>query len=500
MNLQPSTFNLERRTPDGAARLAALGVVRSMLKVGRSPRSERGSVLIIVLWVSLGLVSIALYFANSMSYELRASDNRVSGLAADQAIEGAARYVSTALTLYATNGAVPVNTQFSCAAVPVGDAKFWLIGRDPAAGLSTSMPTEPYFGLVDESSKLDLNIVNTNMLLYLPDMTADFAQAIQDWRSTNSDVSLDYSTLGYYPKYAPFETDDELRLVYGATPGYLVGDDVNRNGVLDANETDSTGMGQLNSGLFEYTTVWTREPNFHADGSSLTNVNSASQEQLQTLFQNAGVASASTVAQTIINPTGGGGGGNNRLSFNNLLDFAYQCQQRNLMSEADFNKIYNDITTTNSSTVQYFRGRVNVNTANADVLTALFIGLNPNTINEQTASGAAQALINYRGQNPASLNTVWWILDALGNNNPVVNALRTSRANSGGGWVTTKSFQFTADIAAVGPYGRGYRRVKFIFDTSQGSPVILYRQDLSRLGWALGGKTRENLLANNSKP
>lgn len=52
--------------------------------------AQRASVLIIVLWVAIGLVSIALYFANTMTYELRASDNRVSGLVADQAIEGAA--------------------------------------------------------------------------------------------------------------------------------------------------------------------------------------------------------------------------------------------------------------------------------------------------------------------------------------------------------------------------------------------------------------------------
>jgi len=55
---------------------------------------NRASVLIIVLWLSIGLVTIALYFANSMNYELQAADNRVSGIAADQAIEGAARYVS----------------------------------------------------------------------------------------------------------------------------------------------------------------------------------------------------------------------------------------------------------------------------------------------------------------------------------------------------------------------------------------------------------------------
>jgi hypothetical protein len=64
--------------------------------------------------------------------------------------------------------------------------------------------------------------------------------------------------------------------------------------------------------------------------------------------------------------------------------------------------------------------------------------------------------------------------------------------------VTTRSFQFTADIAAVGAYGRGYRRVKFIFDMSNGTPTILYRQDLSRLGWALGDKARQNLVAKNT--
>jgi len=58
---------------------------------------------------------------------------------------------------------------------------------------------------------------------------------------------------------------------------------------------------------------------------------------------------------------------------------------------------------------------------------------------------------------------------------------------------------FTADIAAVGPFGRGYRRVKFIFDMSDGSPKILYRQDLSRLGWALGEKARQTLVATDTQ-
>lgn len=457
----------------------ALNVQRSMLNVECSRKN--GSVLIIVLWVAIGLVAIALYFANSMTYELRASDNRVSGLASDEAIEGAARYVSYVLSNFATNGAVPDPNQYLSADVPVGDAHFWLIGRDPSGDNNS---TTPYFGLIDEGSKLNLNAVNTNVLAYLPNMTMDFADDIMDWRGTNGIVSLDYAALGYLPKNAPFETEDELRLVYGATVGLLAGEDINRNGVLDPGETDLNGNGQLDSGLFEYTTVYTREPNFHSDGSSLTNVNTATQATLRTFFQNEGVSNPDTIATAVYRSIHNTPGRVNTCQ--GILDLAVRC--RNLgMSATDFAKIYNDVTT---STNAYFRGRINVNTASAAVLTALFEGLN---VDEQTAEGAAQTLITYRQQNQGNLNCIGWMIDALGNNNQVIQALQR------GDYVTTKSFQFTADIAAVGPFGRGYRRVKFIFDTSDGSPIILYRQDLSRLGWALGEKTRETLAANSTQ-
>jgi type II secretory pathway component PulK len=447
-----------------------------MLKVEGAPHPQKGSVLIIVLWVCIGLVSIALYFANQMTYELRASDNRVSGLAADQAIEGAARYVSLVLVNYATNGAVPVPTQFKCAAVPVGDAKFWLIGRDPAEGNST----EPYFGLVDEGGKLNLNSVSTNVFQYLPNMTTDFADAIMDWRGTNGIVSLDYTSLGYQSKNAPFETVDELRLVYGATSDLLVGEDLNRNGVLDKSEKDLNSNGELDPGLLEYVTVYTREPNFHSDGSSLTNVNSAKEDQVKSLFQNLGTSRVQTLWKAIERRQ------QQQQNFNGILDFALFCNGQGI-SSSDFAKIADNVT---MSTNTYFRGRVNINTASTDVLTALFMGAN---VSEQTALGAAQTLVTYRQQNPDNLGSIAWMIDALGNNNQVVTALAS------GDYVTTHSYQFAADIAAVGPFGRGYRRVKFIFDTSDGTPKILYRQDLSRLGWALGEKVRESLVAKDTQ-
>jgi type II secretory pathway component PulK len=457
-----------------------------MLNVECFPRSQSGSVLIIVLWVCIGLVSIALYFANTMTYELRASDNRVSGVVADQAIEGAARYVSLVLLNFATNGAVPDSSQFKCAAVPVGDAKFWLIGRDPNEGNST----EPYFGLVDEGGKLNLNNVSTNVFQYLPNITSDFSDAIMDWRGTNGDVSLDYMSLGYADKNAPFETVDELRLVYGATEDMLVGEDLNRNGVLDANEKDLNSNGQLDTGLFEDVTVYTREPNFHADGTTLTNINSATMtvNQLRLLFQNAGTSSATDMANKLYryihpnpqNPSQG------VKKINGELDLALQIKGVGMSSD-DFAKIANNLTTTTNT---YIRNRVNANTANSDVLTAVFMGAN---VDEQTAISAAQTLVSYRQQNSNNLTSIAWVIDALGNNSPVVTALAK------GDWLTTHSYQFTADIAAVGAFGRGYRRVKFIFDVSDGTPKILYRQDLSRLGWALGEKAREDLVAKDTQ-
>lgn len=161
------------------------------------------------------------------------------------------------------------------------------------------------------------------------------------------------------------------------------------------------------------------------------------------------------------------------------MDFYLFCHYNVGTSSADFGKIYDNITT---STNAYIYGRVNVNTASVPVLEALFMGLN---VDQQTASGAAQSLVTYRQQNPNNLGSIAWVVDALGTSNPVIQPLRT------GDYITTRSFQFTADIAAIGPYGRGYRRVKFIFDTSDGTPKIIYRQDLTRLGWALGEKVRE---------
>jgi len=436
-----------------------------MKRTGSPPRRQRGSVLIIVLWIALGLVAITLYFANAMSSELRASDNRVSALVADQAIEGAARYVASVLTEQATNGFVPYVTDYANEAVLVGNAHFWLIGRDPGHGT----PNQIAFGLVDEGSKLNLNNTNVNaaMLELLPRMTPALAAAIVDWRDADSTITAngaESETYGrlrppYLCKNAPFDSVDELRLVAGAEMDLLLGEDVNRNGILDPNEIDENRDGVANPGLLEYVTVYSREPNTRSDGSPRIRISDRAQLQLL-LTQAFNAARANQVSNRLAGPLP---------SPRSPLEFYL----RSGLTAEEFAQIETEITTASGPIIE---GRVNVNTASVAVLACL------------VGDDKAQQLVDYRLANTVSGDSVAW----------VTKVLSRAEAIQAGPMLTGQSYQFSADIAALGPFGRGYRRTRFVFDLSEGAPKIIYRQNLGHLGWALGRETRQTWLAKST--
>ncbi|HZR16071.1 MAG TPA: type II secretion system protein GspK [Verrucomicrobiae bacterium] len=443
--------------------------------------TRRGSVLIIVLWIALGLVALALYFAQSMNLEMRASDNRVSAQAADQAIEGAVRYVNYLLTYQianGSNGCVPDINGYVREAVPVGDAHFWLIGRD-----TNAPPGQVFFGLVDEASKLNLNTAPSNSLVWLPRMTPDFTQAILDWRDTNATgpTVMYYSMQqpAYQCKSDPFETVDELRMVYGANMDLLVGEDVNRNGVLDPSENDDNQNNLLDPGILECVTVYSREPNTNKVLINPANV--SANGPLDSMLRTAlGASRAAQLLARFRGAAGGGGGpgggrNTNQVTTTQTVRFASPLQfyLATGMTASEFAQVATNLTTTNST---YIEGRINVNTASAAVLACLLNG----------DMSAAQQLVDYRQSNPTDLGSIAWIITALGQN--ASTYLQTLQS-----WdcLTTQSYQFTADVAALGPHGRGYRRVRYVFDTSSGAPQIVYRQDLTSLGWALGKTTRQ---------
>jgi len=436
-------------------------------------RSEDGSILIIVLWVAFGLVALALYFAHSMSMELRAADNRNADLEAEQAIAGAARYVSNVLATVKELGVLPDLMNYKSEAVPVGEATFWIIGRSDK---QTSVD-QPSFGLVDEGGKLNLNAgwLTTDQMLYLPRITAELAAAIIDWRDTDEDISQSGAenetyqrlTPPYRCKNGPFETTEELRLVHGADLDLLYGDDANLNGALDMNENDGDTAppsdnrdGRVDSGLLEHFTA------FSLISTNGTNVNN--EQQLSGLLQTAFGADR---ANQILGPLRARLNAQPPQLFRSLLEFYIASR----MTATEFSQIESNIVTITTQTNWF---NVNVNTASEAVL-ACVPGIGTDN---------APSLVSYRRSNPSQINAVSWVKDVL----------QGDSLTQAAPYLTGRSYQFTADIAAVGHHGRGYKRVKFVFDTSAGAPRIIYRQDLTHLGWALGKRGREQLLTANT--
>jgi type II secretory pathway component PulK len=430
----------------------------------------RGSILIIVLWVAFGLCSIALYFAHSMSMEFQAADNEVAGVEAEQAIEGAALYVSNVIATLQISNNMPPPSSFRADNVKVGNATFWLIGRDTNDLQASAQGEHPIWGLVDEASKLNLNNATAAMLQNLPQVTVNLAAAMYDWQSTNSTPSTDgaksqtYSSLNppYLCKNAPYETIDELSLVYGMNMDYLYGEDANLNGILDPNENDGATTppndnqdGVLDPGLLEYVTVWTK-------GESKTATNGTARVVItNTTAVNALIRSNFSTLPVIPATT----------TYTSVLQY-YALSG---MPENEFQQIEPYLM--NPST----KGLINVNTATGVALSCI----------PGIGSNMASQVLTYRQSNPPQTPSVSWLKIALGGS--------TSACTQAGPYVTAYSYQYTADIAAVGHYGRGYRRVRFVFDCRHGVPLVVYRQDLTHLGWALGKNLHDKLLAQNTK-
>ena len=235
-----------------------------------SSRSRVGAVLIIVLWIAFGLVSVTLYFGRSMFFEYKGANQATAGAQAEQANNGALRYFFYTLNnALEEEGDFPSELIMQTEQIQIGQATVWMLGR---SGETVTL-TDPHFGVIDECAKININTAPFEVLELLPTITPEFAAAIVDWRDEDDDVTengaeaLMYSlqSLPYGCKNAPFETVEELRLVYGATVEMLYGEDTNLNGVLDPNENDGMQTppldnqdGILNFGILEYVTIYSK--------------------------------------------------------------------------------------------------------------------------------------------------------------------------------------------------------------------------------------------------
>jgi DNA uptake protein ComE-like DNA-binding protein len=455
-------------------------------------RRQRASVLIIVLWVAFGLVSLTLYFGHSMSLELRAADNRVAALEAEQAIDGMARYLKCVITNSIIPGQAPYLDEYQNENVEIGEARCWIIGRDN----NQTENDRTYFGVVDEASKLNLNTATVEMLEMLPRMTPELAAAIIDWRDSDSTPgdgggAEDDVYARLQPprtcKNGPFESVEELRLVYGMDQTILFGEDFNQNGILDLNENDGNASppednmdGRLDPGLVEYLTVYSKQTDLMMDGTPRINIHSNLTE-LQQMFSTNSLDANQILSHfrgTGGSPGGNQPGGGNGIVITNdsLLGFYVQSE----MSADDFMKIEGSLTVSNGTSLP---GLVNVATASEIVLECI----------PGIGTDYASALVAYRMQNPDRLNSVTWVKEVITDANLCKQI---------GPYITGESYQYSADIAAVGHHGRGFRRVRYVFDASDlgYAPKIVNQRDLTHLGMAFGTDVQETLKLAKEQP
>lgn len=157
------------------------------------------------------------------------------------------------------------------------------------------------YGLTDESTRLNLNVVlladdllpngGRTLLMALPGMTEDVADSILDWIDPDDEVrefgaEYDYYAglpVPYAPKNGPMEAITELLLVRGVTPEMMFGADVNQNGVIDVSESVSDapdGEEAMALGWVSYMTLFSKEKNLTKEGLPKINVNSPDLDQL----------------------------------------------------------------------------------------------------------------------------------------------------------------------------------------------------------------------------
>jgi len=438
-----------------------------------------GAVLIVTLWIIAVLAGMVLALARSMRIEAAYSANYAAVQRASGVEQGAIQYVLACVD--GLNGAVPTDSNTPCNGVIVGNGMFWIIRPDFDNDLQQA------YGIVDEASKIDINSASQDMLMMLPRMMREDAAAIIDWRDSDENITVGgaesefYMTLAdpYQCKNSPFETVEELLLVRGMLPELLYGEDTNRNGRLDDNENDAdesdppdNANGKMDRGLYDMVTVYSAEGSAAGAGSSTgtqpVDVNSASSDALRKAFTD---YLAGSRLEEVVGLT------RSRRPFINVLDYYFRVQ----LTYDEFKLIANKITATppsssgggrssrsggssanSASTVK--RGLINISTASRDVLLCL----------PGIGDPEADAIIQRRASRTMDEGIAW-----------VVQALPQDKAVLIGSLITGKSYQFSADIVSVSGDGRAFRRCRIVVDARESPPRVVYRRDLTSLGWPL---------------
>lgn len=419
---------------------------------GRRFRRDRGSVLIVALIVLFALAAMTLAMSHGARIDAAASANGAGAIQAGEIARGAERWLLSIIETEGAEAALRDESEFEQRSL--GGGYFWVVRPDYGD------PDLPECGLTDEAGKLNINAAAVESLRMLPGMSDEMAAAVVDWRDENEEAEANGAEAQYYltlpqpyrAKNAPFEYVEELLLVRGFERPWLFGGATPEeiSGLSSRGSSSSVAFSEqaLQTGLLDYLTVFSVDPGLNNDGTETVNANIPNErDRLREAFAARLTQSrADEIVDTI---------GNNPLR--DVFDLYFRAQ----MTPEEFRSIEDLFRTSN----QVERpGMINVNTAPREVLLATE-GLTEADV-ETLLAQRPSAVAAYPG-------TMTWVVEALG-----------QRAIGLGERFVARSHQFTADIVAAPADGRAFRRIRVSIDATE-TPKIVYRRDVTHLGWPL---------------
>lgn len=260
-------------------------------------RSQRrpGYVLVAVLMIIVVLSLVAYRFADAMAGEqqvaFRAGEAAQAKAFAISGIHYAMGVLADPASMSNVCNDDPYDNYGAFANIPVsndgprGGGRFAIVSVTESDGNASSERYIQRYGVTDEAGKINLNTMMRidssgealrAMLILLPNMSEDVADAITDWLDSDDDQRASGAESAAYPNYrprnGPINTLDELLLVRGVTTANLYGNDRNRNGVQDADEADGNDFSR---GWSDYLTVYGHELNVDSAGQPRLYVNDA---------------------------------------------------------------------------------------------------------------------------------------------------------------------------------------------------------------------------------
>ncbi len=423
-------------------------------------RNRKGLVLVAVLWVVVLLMAIVATVGRTSRLDMKVRQIETEELRCKWACRAG---IETAIGILNedTRGSDTLNDYWSD-----NDEDFNDIALEGC-----------YFTVrvIDEASKLNVNVATRDQLLGLRYMEKYIVDAIIDWRDQDENPSAEGVEGGYYEnlpfrykiRNGPFRTIRELLLVKNVTEELFYGEDTNFNGQLDYNERDGDeslpvddGDDELDEGWIAHLTCYSYEKNVDAYGSKRVNINQGDEGQLET-----SLGIRRPVARWIVQRRQ-----NNQFqSIADLIDDNSPKQPpENPSSDSDqaepldlqtFRNIADKITVTNDEQIP---GRVNINTASRYVLAALLGG-------DDKAEQLAENIVAYRDGLIDGMQSVADVMN--------VASMNTAAFKKIASYITTRSEVYS--IRCVGTADRsGYSgatmRTQAVVDRSSSPCEILY--------------------------